>query len=89
MKTIKDFINNPINEALSNDKIEYIVSEYASGDTVIEVCESLADVESFIYDGWTDKDAKKIMEGVEKIEPKEFFFWPFRKNEFVLVTCLK
>ena len=88
MKDIKEFLVN-IHESLSNDKIEYIVSEFASGDEVIQPCEALADVEAFIYDAWEDKDAEKIMNGVEKIEPKEFFFWPFRKNEFVLVTRLK
>ena len=88
MKDIKEFLVN-IYESLSNDKIEYIVSEFASNDEVIQPCESLADVEAFIYDAWEDKDAKKIMNEVEKIEPKEFFFWPFKKNEFVLVTRLK
>lgn len=89
MKDIKDFLNTPITEALNNDKIEYIVSEYASGDETIEPCEELSDVEAYIYDAWDKKYAQEIMKGVEKLGPNEFFFWKNGQKEFVLVTRLK
>lgn len=89
MKTIKEFISKQVNESLNNDKIEYIVSEYASGDEVIEPCEALADVESFIYNAWNEKEAQEIMKGVEEIKPNEFFFWKNGQKEFVLVTRMK
>ena len=89
MKTITDFIGKQVNESLNNDKIEYIISEYASGDEVIAPCEALAEVEEFIYDGWPEKEAQEIMKGVEKIEPKEFLFWKNGQKEFVLITRIK
>ena len=89
MKDIKNFISKQVNESLNNDKIEYIVSEYASGDEVIEPCEALSDVEAFIYDGWDKKEAQEIMKGVEEIEPNEFFFWKNGQKQFVLVTRIK
>ena len=89
MKTITDFICKQVNESLNNDKIEYIISEYASNDEVIAPCEALSEVEEFIYDGWPEKEAQEIMKGVEAIEPKEFLFWKNGQKEFVLVTRIK
>lgn len=89
MKNIKDFISKQVNESLNNDKIEYIISEYASDDEVIAPCETLSEVEEFIYDGWPEKDAQEIMKGVEAIKPNEFLFWKNGQKEFVLVTRLK
>lgn len=89
MKTITDFIGKKVNESLNNDKIEYIISEYASGDEVIAPCEALSEVEEFIYDGWPEKDAQEIMKGVEEIEPNEFLFWKNGQKEFVLITRIK
>ena len=88
MKNIKNFISKQIKESLNNDKIEYIISEYASDDEVIAPCEALSEVEEFIYDGWPEKDAQEIMKGVEKIEPNmnSSFGKMAKKNLYLLLV---